>query len=172
MAKPLQITIKESVKELRSLQRGHCQLISKRIQVLIVIKQHQDTGGISKRDIAAMTGVNHNSVVSWRNMYLSEGIERLLRHGRIGFRTSLITKEEQLILEHKLKDPNNGLQGYRELLDWLNSQREAKIKYTTLYEFCRRNFATKIKVARKSHVKKDAEAVEAFKKTSHPRPLL
>jgi hypothetical protein len=40
------------------------------------------------------------------------------------------------------------------------------VKYKTLYSYVRLNFDTKIKVARKSHVKKDEQAVEDFKKTS------
>ncbi len=40
------------------------------------------------------------------------------------------------------------------------------MKYITLVKYTKRHFGTKIKVARKSHVKKDEEAVATFKKTS------
>jgi hypothetical protein len=40
------------------------------------------------------------------------------------------------------------------------------MKYITLVKYAERHFGSKIKVARKSHVKKDEEAVVAFKKTS------
>lgn len=166
MSKPLHINIKESISELRALQRKSGQLISNRIEVLIVIKQHEKQGGISKRGLSAKTGVNHNSIVKWRKMYLSGGIESLLKHGRVGFKPSLISKGEHKQLESRLKDPKNNLQGYTELLQWTKTMWNKDLNYTTLYEYCRRNFGSKIKTARKSHIKKDEKAVEAFKKTS------
>ena len=60
MAIPIQLIIKESLKELKAIQRGQGELISKRIRVLIELKKHEKTG-ISKRDLAAITGINHNS---------------------------------------------------------------------------------------------------------------
>lgn len=165
MSLPLSIKVKESVTELRALQRKHCELIGKRLQILIEIKKHQDKGGISKRELSRITGINHNSINKWRKQYLESGIEVLLTHGRIGFKTSIITPEEDKLLEAKLKDPKNGLQGYKELMEWVAEELGKKVKYTTLYEYVRRKYGTKIKVARKSHVQKDEKAVEAFKKT-------
>lgn len=73
IALPLQIAVKESITELRSLQRKNGELISKRLQVLIEIKRHEKTG-ISKRELSALTGANHNSIVKWRTIYNSHGI--------------------------------------------------------------------------------------------------
>jgi transposase len=134
MSKPLAIHIKESLSELRSLQRKSSYLISKRLAVLIAIKQHEKAGGISKRDLSAKTGVNHNSIIKWRKMYLSGGLEKLLHHGRIGFKPSLISKAEHAQLEAKLKDPQNNLQGYIALLHWTKTTWNRAINYTTLYE--------------------------------------
>ena len=88
MAHPKQIHIKESIAELRALQRSQGYLISKRIAVLIEIKRHEKTG-ISKINLATLTGVNHNSVVKWRKMYEAGGINVILKHGRIGFKKSI-----------------------------------------------------------------------------------
>jgi hypothetical protein len=122
MAKPFQISIKESVKELKALQRNAGELISNRLKVLIEIKNHEDKGGISKRDLSAKTGVNHNSIVKWRNMYLEFGIKKLLIHGRTGFKKSVIPADVHKKLEEKLKDPQNGLRGYVELQEWMRSE--------------------------------------------------
>jgi hypothetical protein len=65
-----------------------------------------------------------------------------------------------------LKDPKNGIRGYSELLQWVKTELSKDIKYITLVKYAERHFATKIKVARKSHSKKDEEAVNTFKKTS------
>ncbi len=165
MAHPLHLPVKESIKELRSLQRQKGELISKRIQMLIEIKKHEKTG-ISKRDLSAITGINHNSIVKWRKMYLKEGLAVLLKHGRKGFKPSQVTAEEHAKLKAKLHDPKNGIRGYTELLEWVKSELNKDMKYITLLKYTQRHFGTKIKVARKSHVKKDEAAVSTFKKTS------
>jgi len=166
MAKPLEINIKESISELRILQRKHGELIAKRLLMLIEIKKHESTG-ISKRDLSLITGINHNSIVKWRKLYNSQGIAPLLIHGRVGgFKKSVFTKQEHLKIEKKLNDPKNGIRGYIELLAWVTVHFSKDIKYITLLKYTERHFGTKIKVARKSHVKKDESAIATFKKTS------
>lgn len=61
MSAPKQILIKESVNELRKLQKNSIPMIANRIRVLIEIKKHEATG-ISKRAVADIIGVNQNSV--------------------------------------------------------------------------------------------------------------
>jgi len=69
-------------------------------------------------------------------------------------------------LEIKLKDPENGIRGYKELQDWVLSEFKSEIRYNTLLKYCVKNFGSKVKVARKYHAKKDNELVTTFKKTS------
>ncbi len=165
MAHPFQINVTESIPELRRLQRNSSSLIAKRLLMLIEIKRHEKTG-ISKRELSKITGINHNSIVKWRNLYKKEGIEPLLTHGRIGgFKKSVISKEEHAKIEKKLNDPKNGIRGYTELLDWVKKELGKEIKYITLLKYTQRHFGSKIKVARKSHVKKDDFLVDTFKKT-------
>jgi transposase len=166
MALPLKINVTESIVELRALQRKNGELINKRLKVLIEIKKHEKTG-ISKRQLSDITGVNHNSIVKWRRIYNDGGISPLLSHGRIGgFKKSVFSDDDHNKLEKKLNDPNNGIQGYTELLEWVKTDLGKDIKYITLLKYSQRHFETKIKVARKSHVKKDVLLVEDFKKTS------
>jgi transposase len=165
MAKPIQITIKESIKNLKALQRGQGEIVSKRMRVLIELKKHEKTG-ISKRDLSDITGINHNSINKWRRMYIAGGVSPLLVHGRIGFKKSLINAAEHKAIEKKLNDPKNGLRGYIELQDWLNNKFNKDFKYITVVKYAQRHFGSKIKIARKSHVKKDKELVDAFKKSS------
>jgi transposase len=165
MALPLKITVTETIKELRALQRKNGELINKRLLVLIEIKKHEKTG-ISKRDLSEITGINHNSITKWRRVYNEFGIAPLLSHGRVGgFKTSVVTDEEHLKIEAKLNDPQNGIQGYKELLEWVKTDLLKDMKYITLVKYAQRNFGSKIKVARKSHVKKDESLVVDFKKT-------
>lgn len=165
MSSPKQIAIKESLTELRKLQKASIPMIANRIKVLIEFKKHESTG-ISKRAVADIVGVNHNSVQSWRTIYQQGGIAALLKHERKEGRPSAITAEEHQLIEKKLCDPKNGLRGYVELLTWVEAEFKKTIKYNTLLKYSVRHFGSKIKVARKSHVKKDDEAVASFKKTS------
>jgi hypothetical protein len=83
----------------------------------------------------------------------------------VAFKKSLISSEKHKLIENKLKDPNNGIRGYNELLDWVKTELLLDLKYITLLKYSERHFGTKIKVARKSHNKKDEKAIELFKKT-------
>ncbi len=165
MAYPLVIHIKEPVSELRSLQRKHGELIGKRMQMLIEIKKREKQGGISKRALSDLTGINHNSIVKWRKAYLQGGISVLLTHGCKGFKKSVFSDEEHAAIKKKLTDANNGIVGYKELQQWVEQELNKPVKYITLLKYTQRHFGAKIKVARKSHVKKDMEAVDTFKKT-------
>ena len=159
------ILIKESVKELKSLQKNQCLTVIKRLNMLIELKKN-GSNGISKRTLAKLVGVDPNSIQKWRTMYLNEGISGITTHGMIGFKPSIITKEEHKKIEKKLNQPKDALRGYKELVQWVKNEFGKEIKYTTMVEYSKRHFGSKIKVARKSHVLKDDQAVDTFKKTS------
>jgi transposase len=165
MSVPKQIKILESISTLRKLQKNSIPMISNRIKAIIEFKKHEQTG-ISKRAVADVIGVNHNSVQAWRKMYETGGIEAILSYQKQSGRPSGITKEEHQKIESKLKDPKNGLRGYVELLNWMEEEFKKTFKYNTVLKYSYRHFQSKVKVARKSHVKKDHEAVATFKKTS------
>jgi hypothetical protein len=67
-------------------------------------------------------------------------------------------------LQLQLNNPANGIAGFVELLDWFNQTYNTALK--TFHGYVVRKFVAKVKVARKTHIKKDTEAVAAFKKTS------
>lgn len=164
MASPKQMNIKESLVDLKRLLKTSSPLISPRIRMLIELKKNEKQG-ISKRDIASLISVNHNSVQTWRTMYIKGGLKLLQSHNKKGFKTSVFTKEEHTAIEKKLKDPKNGLRGYVELLAWIEQEFKKQVKYNTLLKYSIKNFGSKVKVARKSHINKDETAVETFKKT-------
>ena len=159
------INVKESSGELKRLQKNQPLIIIKRLNMLLELKKN-DQDGISKRHLAKIVGVDPNSIQKWRTMYFNGGITSILSHGRIGFKPSLITKEEHKKIEQKLTQPKNALRGYKELMEWIKEELGKDIKYTTVVEYSKRHFGSKIKVARKTHVLKDEGKVTAFKKTS------
>lgn len=165
MSTPKIFTIKESEGDFKKLMKSSHPMIAKRLHALLIFKRNEDCG-ISKRLVADEIGVNHNSVQTWRTLYIEGGIKLLMSHSNTGYKPSVITDEQEQALKKQLNNPENGMVGFIELLDWFNSTFKAEINYKTFHGFVVRKFGAKIKVARKVHVKKDAEAVEAFKKTS------
>jgi hypothetical protein len=165
MSNSLFIPVKESVQELNILLKKSIPFLKPRIQLLLAMKKNGDNP-ISKRALMEQTGLCSYSVHTWRSLYAKGGIELLLLHQKTGFKSPIIDSKNKLKLENKLKDSENGLRGYKELLEWVIKEFNSEISYNTLYKFCRKNFGTKIKVARKYHAKKDDEAVNTFKKTS------
>jgi transposase len=164
MSKAKLLIIKESQKELVQLRKNSSDTKSKRLLMLIELKKEKGNA-ISKRDLAKRIGVDPNSITSWKKLYEQSGIDGIISDGRIGFKASIVSMEEHKKLELKLKDPKNGIRGYVELLDWVKTELSKDMKYITLVKYAERHFGSKIKVARKSHVKKDEQAVETFKKS-------
>ena len=164
MSSPKAFKIKESESEIRKLIKSSKAMIGKRLYALLVFKQNEDSS-ISKRAVADQIGVNHNSVQTWRASYIKGGINALMSHSNTGHKPSKISKGQEESLRTKLGDPSNGMVGFNELLGWFNTRFGTKINYKTFHGFVVRKFGAKIKVARKSHIKKDELKVDSFKKT-------
>src|SRR6266478_1561470 len=154
MSSPKIFTIKESNSELKKLLKNSSAMIAKRLQALLVFKRNQATG-ISKRLVADEIGVNHNSVQTWRSLYIKGGIKMLMSHSNLGYKPSKISEEQEQALKKQLNDPHNGMAGFVELLDWFNKTFQRDLNYKTFHGFVVRKFNAKIKVARKTHIKKD-----------------
>lgn len=166
MSAPKAFMIKESEIEIKKLMKNSNSMIAKRLHALLVFKRNEDIG-ISKRQVSDEIGVNHNSVQTWRSLYIKGGIKMLMSHSNFGYKPSKINDDQEQALKRQLENPHNGMVGFIELLDWFNKTFETTINYKTFHGFVVRKFNAKIKVARKSHIKKDIQAVEVFKKTSN-----
>lgn len=166
MAFPKRFEIKEDMAALRkALRRSGNEMIRKRLRALILYKQHEQTG-ISSAAVSELIGVDRGKAAQWRNDYVKGGLSGLLSHSKKGNRPSVIKPEHRQALREKLHDPGNGLRGFTELVAWFNAEFGQQVRYQTMNQFVKRNFGALCKTARKSHVKKDPEAVAAFKKTS------
>lgn len=159
-----QLEIKESVEELQKLRKGVSDTINKRLLMLLSMKKHTDRS-VSKRSLSVRLGVDANSITAWKKLYIEKGIAGIMSDGRIGFKPSVVSAEEHKALETLLNDPQNGIVGYTELLRWVKEHLNKEMRYITLLQYVQRKFKTRIKVARKSHVKKEEEKGESFKKT-------
>jgi transposase len=164
MSAPKTFKIKESDKDIKKLIKRSDPMIAKRLQALLVFKEHESTG-ISKREVAQSVGVNHNSIQSWRKLYISEGIEKLMSHAKIGYKPSLISAEQEKALKEQMYKPDNGFVGFIELLSWFNEKFKTDVNYKTFHGFVVRKFKAKIKTARKVHVNKEPQKADDLKKT-------
>ena len=159
------ITVKESEKELRRMINKSSGLIAKRLLIILVCKQHEDVG-ISRRELGRLCNCGHCMAHRWRCVYEKKGITALLTHNRTNHVTTILDENDKARIREKLQDVQNPLKGYVELQQWIEDNLGKKIKYNTIYNFVRHNYHTKIKAVRRSHVRKDAEAANTFKKTS------
>ncbi len=164
MAHAKVIIINETEKEIKSLLKKSTPFIAQRLRLLLILKQHEATG-ISKREVSILAGVCSGSAQKWRTLYIREGIVGLMKHNKIGFKPSVFTSEDRIRIEEKLNNPENGLQGYVELKEWIKKKLGKDVLYRTVVNYCVTNFHSSVKVARKSHVNKDVNKVEDFKKT-------
>jgi transposase len=165
MSKAKKLYVSESVIALKKLLSNRSVTIINRIKMLILLKSNEGED-FSKHRLGKLLGVSSSSVQIWRKLYENGGISLLLEDKRIGFKPSLISAQEHEQIEAKLHDPSNGLRGYVELQEWISREFDKTITYNTLLKYCGPHFGSKSKVARKSHVKKDLQAVEDLKKTS------
>jgi transposase len=163
MAHPLQLTIKETLPQLKQVLRKQPQHLRSRIQMLILIKEGKSS---TKRELADALAVNHNSVQTWRTSYKKGGLSALLKFERGGFKPSVITPKVHRAIEKRLKSPTDAFHGFDQLRRWIDENYVPAINYHTVNKYVKRHFGAKLKVARKSHILKDEQAVRKFKKNS------
>jgi transposase len=164
MAKSKKILVKESEEELRKLKNKQPSHLKKRIEMLLVLKKSEEP--LSKTELSNVLKINQNTAQTWRDMYFKDGLKGLLVYGKVGFKPSLISPELHKALEAKLKSPKDAFTSYVDLIAWITDNYMSEgINYQTINSYVKRNFKAKLKVARKSHLKKDENAVESFKKT-------
>jgi transposase len=161
MAKPLPIVIKESAVQLRKELRKAPIHLKPRIQMLLLIKEDVVS---SKRGLAIAMCVDPNSIQKWRSTYIKGGLEGLLEFVRGGKKKSLINSIAHKAIEQKLTNPKEAFTSFVQLQDWISEKYVPGINYHTVNKYVKRHFGAKLKVARKSHILKDEQAVEAFKK--------
>lgn len=164
MAKTINITVKESeaqLKHLLRIQKSPRQ--QSRVKALLLIKQ----GKVRyPAEIAQKVKYSRRAVYDWLTSYSKYGIEAYLTVASRGKRDEKLAMDEKEAIASKLYDPATDITSYVELMHWVNQEFGKEIPYHVVYKFCRFKLKSKLKIARKSHHKKDEQAVEAFKKTT------
>ena len=163
MPTKLKIVVQESKEELQNLLKASIQMFHPRIKMLLVMIKHGEEG-ISKRKLMAMVGASGQSIQTWRTNYQKGGIELLLQHNRKSPKAPIFSQPEHEQVKTVLNDPKNNLTGYKDLQEWCVQTFKRNFSYNSIFKYAVRHFGTTVKVARKSHVKKDEVAVDTFKK--------
>ena len=160
MAKPVVITVKENVSDLKTLYRKSAVHLRPRYKMLLLI-----AGGLtSSQELAAKTGVSRNSVANWKHIYNQGGIDQLMSDQRGGDFKSNISASDKEKIEKKISDPKKAFTSFGQAQAWLKEELGIDKNYHAVNKYLKRNFGAKLKVGRKSHVKKDEAAVAVFKK--------
>jgi transposase len=164
MASALPFQVKESIASLKQRYKTVASHHKQKVQMLLIVKQSEVA--LTKNELATLVGVNHNSIQSWRKKYLTFGIDDLLTDGRGGYKPSLLNDKQKEKVLVRISSPTDAFSSFKELQTWVNTTFKTEVKYNSLRLFVKRNFGAKMKIARKSHILKDENKVNTFKKTS------
>ena len=164
MGKQAIIYIKEDLDYLKSLRRKEKNYrLKTRIQSLILTKEKKFARRI---DLANHLGIGSASLDRWTRVYKESGLDLMLTISNGGVRRNSVPKEVHEGLAKKVFDSNNPLLGYWDAVLWVEKNYGIELQYNTLRTYLIRHFKTKLKHPRKSHYKKNEQAIEAFKKTT------
>lgn len=162
MAVKTQIQIKESKTELELLRKSKKTLREKTRILFLLLKLESKFE--SQQELSRYLDVSESTIRRWTNTYNQFGLKALLNIPLGGKRREVVTSVISQGLKEKLEDSENPLLGYNDAVNWVEKSYGVKIKYNTLRTYMKRHFKTKLKVPRKSHYKKDEQAIEVFKK--------
>ena len=163
MPKKIKIEITESIGFLKNEHLKAKGLLKKdRLKVLIYSKEGKYH---FQSDIAKKLGRTEKTVRQWIQEYVRSGIASLLTVRSGGNNTRKISEKASLFIANKILDAGTNITSYVELQLIIEEELGEKICYGALYSHCRRKHQSRLKVARKSHHKKEEKAEELFKKT-------
>ena len=157
----LNIPVKESIAELRQLQKQHPNKY-KILQMLLILKKQ---GNTSKKELSLLTGASDKSIQTWRTKYQKEGLAVLLKDIRGGNKIATITAIANEKLSKRLNNPKEGFRSFIEIQQWLQQEFNIVMEYHAVNKFVKRRYGASLKVSRKSHVLKSPTGEVVFKKS-------
>ena len=164
MKKPYPLIIIESLKELKKIRSKQANLyLQKRVDCLIFIKTSRFG---TRQEVANFLGINIRTQERWINKYKKGGLELLLSDESKIRESKIITPEIHLALETKVNSSDSPFLGYWEAQQWVENTFGVTVKYHWLRKYMVTHFKTKLKSPRKSHYKKDEQAIDNFFKTT------
>ncbi len=143
--------ITESAEELKELLRRETRGRQKqRLQALYLFK----TGRAKSRtEVGQFLGVGRRAVGEWLDRYEAEGLCGMLEIRTHTNRPRSLTAEQEEALRQKLSEPE-GFESWGAVQAWVNETFGLALPYTTVYGIAHDEMGARLKVARKSHTKK------------------
>jgi len=164
MGKKAELLIKEDLLSLKkSLFEAKTMTAKRRIQSLVFIKEEKFE---TRQHLADYLCIHIRTLEKWLVRYKSMGLSQLISIARRGKRSQEMNPHIHQSLKEKLGSPTNYFCSYKEALLWTNETFHTNFKYSWFRNYLIKHFATKLKVPRKSHIKKDKKDIAIFLKSS------
>ena len=161
MGKYANTEVVESDQTLKKLHAKHKEeRLRKRINMLLYLKAKSFK---TRQELANALRVGKRTLERWVHIYENQGIAELIVPITRKKKSSFITEQIHEALSARLNNPKDAFTSYKEIQHWLDKEHDVQIKYNNLYYYLKQHFRTKLKVPRKSHIKKDDRAVAFFK---------
>lgn len=153
--------IRESIFELKQMLKTEKKPRQKeRLRMLYLFRTGQAK---TRKSAAEMLSVHRTTVSSWLNAYERGGLGRLLHIGTKPNHKLSLPAHVLHTLKRKLRR-RRGFSGYKSIQQWLKKRYSLSVPYSTVHGIVRYGLKAKLKVGRKSHVKKNEKEGVAFKK--------
>src|SRR5262245_6503190 len=107
----------------------------------------------TRRQVARLLGVNRDTVGRWLTAYAQGGMPQMLTIGKAPGKPPLLSEAMRQALRDRLAQPQ-GFASYKAIWQWLRQEYGLAIAYTTVHRFVRYTLRAKLKVPRKSPIKK------------------
>ncbi len=162
MGRVKKLEIQESAAELLRLMRQEQRpLVQARLQALYLYQsgQVQDYQQISQQ-----VGYERHTVGKWFSLYREKGLSACLQLDMGRKPGSIIRGPALEELKQKLSSSTDYFTSYKQIQQWLQEQHGIQLSYEHVHRFVRYYLKAKLKVVRKSNLKKDAAKEEKFKK--------
>lgn len=155
--------IKESAEDLLRMSRKVSHpLAQARLRAFYLYKSGKSQ---KYQEISKELGYESHAIGSWFKLYREKGLEACLLINPGGHkRDSVIQGEVLEELKSRLNDPVNYFTSYKEIHQWLEKEHQINLSYEHVHRFVRYYLGAKLKVVRKSNLKKDPALEEKFKK--------
>lgn len=157
MARKLPKLGREAVEELEEAwKQKQSDWVRKRLLVLRLVGRHEQ----SAAQIAEVAGVSRATVFNYLDRFEEGGLKGLLERGYRGGKKGTLSQGLQKQLEDKLRVGE--FRRGKEIQKWVKEQTGKKLALNTIYYWLGKVGGV-LKMPRKAHTQKDADAVEAFR---------
>ena len=146
--------LRSSVSDYQSSQQLNC---------LLLIKSEKY---ITLQEVATHLGVHYATIQRWLHAYKTQGLEKLLSPLTRNKPSKFISPEIHKELEARLTSKENPFSGYVEVQEWLQKEHHVEIGYKWLWRYMTTKMNSKLKVPRRTNIKKEDGAEAAFFKTA------